>query len=60
MLNGAAVSWDGRKQEVIALSSCEAECIAAATAAREALWPRKLIDDLGEPLGRDPMVLWCD
>jgi hypothetical protein len=60
MLNGAAVSWDCRKQEVTALSSCEAEYIAAAMAAREALWLRKLMNDLGEPLGRDPMVLWCD
>ena len=59
-LNGAAVSWDCRKQEVTALSSCEALYIAAAIAARKALWPRKLINDLGEPLARDPMVLWCD
>lgn len=60
MMNGAAVSWECKKQKVTALSSCEAEYIAAATAAREALWLRKLMRDLGEPLGRDPMVLWCD
>ena len=29
-------------------------------ASREALWLRKLMNDLGEPLGQDPMVLWCD
>ena len=60
MLSGAAVSWDCRKQEVTALSSCEAEHIAAAMAAREALWLRKRMNDLDEPLGRDPLVLWCD
>ena len=60
MLNGAGVSWDCRKREVTALSCCEAEYIAAAMAAREAVWLRKLMYDLGEPLGRDPMVLWCD
>ena len=51
MLNGAGVSWDCRKQEVTALSSREAEYIAAAMAAREALWLRKLMNDLCEPLG---------
>ena len=60
MLNGAAVPWACRNQEVTALSSCEAEYVAAAMAAREALWLRKLMNDLGEPLGQDPMVLWCD
>ena len=60
MLNGAAVSWDCRKQEVTALSSCEAEYIAAAMAARVALWLRKLMNDFSEPIGRDPMVMWCN
>ena len=60
MLNGAAVSLDCRKQEVTALSSCEAEYIATAMAAREALWLHKLMNDLGEPLGQDLKVLWCD
>ena len=60
MLNRAAVSWDFRKREVTALSSFQAEYIAAAMTAREALWLCKLMNDLGEPLGRDLMVLWCD
>ena len=55
MLNGAAVSWDCRKQEVNALSCCEGEYAAAETAAREEQRLRKLMHDLGEV-----MVLWCD
>jgi hypothetical protein len=32
------VSWQSVKQQVVALSSCEAEYIAASTASTQALW----------------------
>jgi hypothetical protein len=40
------VSWLSQKQKVVALSSCEAEYIAAATAACQGVWLRRLLGDL--------------
>jgi hypothetical protein len=47
MLGGAAVSWSSKKQTTVALSSTEAEYIAASNAGKEALWLRRLLTDLG-------------
>jgi hypothetical protein len=44
------VSWQSIKQQVVALSSCEAEYIAASTASTQALCLVRLLGDL---LGRD-------
>ena len=49
MLCGAAISWQSKKQSVVAMSSCEAEYIALSSCAREAVWLRRLLSDLGEP-----------
>ena len=43
----AAVSWSSKKQATVALSSCEAEIVAASEAAKEAISLRNLLDDLG-------------
>ena len=47
LLCGGPVSWVSRKQAVVALSSTEAEYVAAATAAQELLWLRNLLSELG-------------
>jgi hypothetical protein len=44
------VSWQSVKQQVVALSRCEAEYIVASTALTQALWFVRLLGDL---LGRD-------
>jgi hypothetical protein len=44
------VSWQSVKQQVVALSSCEVEYIAASTASTQAIWLVRLLSDL---LGRD-------
>jgi hypothetical protein len=44
------VSWQSVKQQVVALSSCDAKYIAASTASTQTLWLVQLLDDL---LGRD-------
>ena len=46
-LAGATIIWKCIKQECNALSSLEAEYIAAATAAREIIWLRRLLKELG-------------
>jgi hypothetical protein len=43
LLNGTAISWGSKLQPTVAASTCEAEFIAAAHAAKEALWLRELI-----------------
>jgi len=45
-LGTKAVAWQSQKQKVVALSSCEAEYIAAATAACEAVWLARLLAEL--------------
>jgi hypothetical protein len=40
------VSWQSTKQRVVALSSCEAEYIAAATAACQGVWLARLLSEL--------------
>jgi hypothetical protein len=44
------VSWQSVKQQVVTLSSCEAEYIVASTASTQAIWLVRLLSDL---LGRD-------
>jgi hypothetical protein len=43
MINGGAVSWSAKRQEIISLSTTESEYIAATYAAKEALWLRQII-----------------
>jgi hypothetical protein len=45
-LGDRPVSWQSQKQKVVALSSCEAEYIAATTGACQAVWLARLLGDL--------------
>jgi transposase InsO family protein len=47
MLCGGAISWQSKKQTTVALSTVEAEYMAVATAAKEALWWRAQLSGLG-------------
>ncbi|KAK8538769.1 hypothetical protein V6N12_034477 [Hibiscus sabdariffa] len=60
-LNGGAVSWKSSKQDTIADSTIEAEYIAASEAAKEAVWIKKFITELGViPSIADVVDLYCD
>jgi transposase InsO family protein len=48
-LHGAAISWCSKRQQTVALSTAEAEYMAAAAAIKDALWLRKLLPELGIP-----------
>jgi hypothetical protein len=53
------ISWQSRKQSSIALSTTEAEYIAACSASCEAIWLRKLLTDLFDLEMRETLIL-CD
>jgi hypothetical protein len=48
LLGGAAVSWQSKLQDIVALSSAEAEYIAAVESGKEAVWFRGFLQQLGE------------
>ncbi|KAI3721795.1 hypothetical protein L2E82_32813 [Cichorium intybus] len=47
ILGKSAVSWSSKKQNSVALSSTEAEYVAAAAASCQAVWLRRILTDLG-------------
>ena len=49
LLHDGAVSWQSCKQPTVALSSVEAEYMAATQATREAVWWRAFMTELGSP-----------
>ncbi|KAJ9512234.1 hypothetical protein QJQ45_012787 [Haematococcus lacustris] len=57
-LHGAAISWSSRLQPTVAMSTAEAEYMAASGAVKEAVWLRKLMQDLGLPGTR--VNIMCD
>ncbi|KAK8616635.1 hypothetical protein V6N13_116605 [Hibiscus sabdariffa] len=60
-LNRGAVSWKSSKQDTVADSTTEAEYIAASEAAKEVVWIKKFITELGVvPSISDVMELYCD
>ncbi|XP_062186663.1 uncharacterized mitochondrial protein AtMg00810-like [Phragmites australis] len=50
LLGGNLITWSSQKQKIVALSSCEAEYMAAAMATCQGIWLSRLISDL---LGAD-------
>ena len=45
-LGSGAISWSSKKQPTVALSSTETEYRAACSAATEAVWLRRLLEEL--------------
>ena len=62
VMAGGAISWCSRQQEVVALSSTEAEYISLCTGMKEGIWLKRFISNLGIglPLCTGPMLLHVD
>lgn len=60
LFQGAAISWNSKKQQTIALSTSEAEYMALASSIQEALWLKQLADELQPELKGTPITLYCD
>jgi hypothetical protein len=59
LINGGAISWCTKKQEIIMLSMTEAEYMAITHASKEALWLRTLIKELFGDI-KSPTTLYLD
>jgi len=60
-INGGAVSWKSSKQETVADSTTKAEYIVASEAAKEGVWIRNFLIELGVfPNASSPLNLYCD
>jgi hypothetical protein len=59
IIAGGAVAWSSKKQSTTALSTAEAEYVAATHVTKQALWHRYLFKELGftQP---EKSVLWSD
>jgi len=59
LIDGGPVSWSVKMQEIVTLSTTEAEYVAATHAAKEALWLRSFLGDILGPLN-SATTLYCD
>ena len=57
VLAGGAVSWQAKKQQTVALSTMEAEYMAATQAVQEALWWRSFLMELGMKVSGETILL---
>jgi hypothetical protein len=58
-LNGNPIIWKSKKQKAVALSTCEAELYALASAIQDMLWLYDLLKELGLDV-QLPLIVWCD
>ena len=56
-LGSAPISYLSLKQKVVALSTCEAEYVAAATAACQVVWLRRLLGELTSVQAHPPALM---
>jgi hypothetical protein len=61
VLNDGVVSWKSSKHETTADSTTEAEYIAVSEEAKECVWIKKFMTELGVvPSASGPLELYCD
>ena len=57
-VGGTTFSWVSKLQEIVALSTTEAEYVAVTEASKEMIWLRSFLEELGHKLGK--RTLYCD
>jgi hypothetical protein len=57
MMANAAISWKSTSQKSVALSTCEAETVALSETLKEAIWLKRLRDELQPALTKQPLPL---
>ncbi len=55
-LSSGICSWSTKKQNIVALSSAEAEYVATSKAVSQAVWLRRIMEDIDERLTQ----IYCD
>ncbi|KAL0317673.1 UNVERIFIED_CONTAM: Retrovirus-related Pol polyprotein from transposon TNT 1-94 [Sesamum angustifolium] len=58
-LGSGIFSWASKKQATVAQSSVEAEYIATAAISNQAIWLRRILEDIGEKQ-EEPTTIYCD
>jgi len=59
LIDGGAVSWSSKKQELVSLSTTESQYVAATHSMKEALWLQSLLEDAFAPIQK-PTILFSD
>lgn len=60
ILAGCVFTWESKKQRCVALSNIEAEYVALATAAKDAMYLRTLTSEIGLLVSKNPTLINSD
>jgi hypothetical protein len=55
-VGSGVTSWSSKRQSIVALSTTEAEYVAATSAGAESIWMEQLLDELGYPMTNAPTL----
>ncbi|KAJ5283470.1 hypothetical protein N7505_001450 [Penicillium chrysogenum] len=59
-IGSGAISWQSKRQSVVALSTCEAEFLGQTQATKEAIWLRRLLNELNMSQGKSATIICGD